>query len=206
MPRADRGYGRRKRLLDVVVALGGFALLLPLLLLLVLAVKLDSPGPAFFVHERVGLRGRRFKMIKLRTMSADAAARHDVLHRAAGLSGPVFKLRDDPRITRVGRWLRRWSVDEAPQLLNVLRGEMSLVGPRPLPPDQTDPDDERFATRTQVPPGLTGQWQITGRLMHVDYDRWLAQDCWYVEHRSFGLDLAILARTLPAVLRGEGAW
>ncbi|MCC7491840.1 MAG: sugar transferase [Fimbriimonadaceae bacterium] len=201
-----RAYRLTKRLLDVLLGTLALALLLPWMLVFGLLIVLDSPGAPLFVQPRVGLHGRRIRVLKLRTMSHDAESRLAALRATVGASGPVFKLRDDPRVTRVGRWLRRSSLDEAPQLLNVLRGDMSLVGPRPLPPDQTDPADPRFAQRVSVPPGLTGQWQITGRVMHVNYDKWLAQDCWYVEHCSLGLDLVILARTLPAVIRGEGAY
>lgn len=197
---------RARRLLDVSLAAGLVLCCLPLLAVAALAVALDSPGPIIFRQERLGHRGRRFQLLKFRTMVADAEERWAGLKAASDIDGPVFKLRTDPRITRVGRWLRRWSVDELPQLFNVLRGEMALVGPRPLPPAQVDWADERFRRRVEVMPGLTGQWQITGRLMHVDYDRWLGQDCWYVEHRCLGLDLAILARTPLAVWRGEGAW
>ncbi len=199
-------YPVAKRCLDVVVAGGCFALLLPLLLVVSLLIVLDSPGSPLFVQERVGLRGRRIRVLKLRTMTVDAEAHLARLKQQAGLSGPVFKMQNDPRVTRVGRWLRRLSLDEAPQLINVLLGDMSMVGPRPLPPDQTHPEDPRFQRRVAVLPGLTGQWQITGRVMHVHYDQWLAQDLYYVEHCSLGLDLAILARTLPAVIRGEGAY
>lgn len=179
---------------------------LPLLAVLALAIRLDSPGPAFFCQERIGYRGRRFRLLKLRTMVSDAELRLPALRRAHRSAGPVFKLRDDPRVTRVGRWLRRWSLDELPQLLNVLRGEMSLVGPRPLPPDQIDAGDPRFRRRTDALPGLTGLWQVTGRAMHVDYDRWLALDCRYVEEWTPALDMRILALTPRAVLKGNGAY
>jgi lipopolysaccharide/colanic/teichoic acid biosynthesis glycosyltransferase len=144
-------------------------------------------------------------MIKLRTMVADAEQRLPDLRAEADLEGPVFKLRRDPRITRVGRLLRRASLDELPQLWNVVRGDMSLVGPRPLPPDQVDWSDWRFRRRTDVLPGLTGLWQVRGRAMHVDYDRWLAMDCDYVNRACLRLDLTILAQTPRAVIRGDGA-
>lgn len=201
-----RRYERAKRALDIVLAFTGLFLLWPVLLLALVAVCLDSPGRPLFVQVRVGRHGRRFRLYKLRTMVADAEQRLPELFAVSGLTGPVFKAADDPRVTRLGRWLRRTSLDELPQLLNVLLGDMSLVGPRPLPPAQIDDKDPRFRTRIEVLPGLTGQWQVTGRVMHFDYDRWLTQDCWYVEHRSMGLDIAILVRTIPAVIRARGAY
>jgi len=196
-------YRRLKRLLDLAAAGPLLVAALPLLLGLMLAIRLDSPGPALFVQTRVGYRGRRFRMFKLRTMAVNAEQRLPSLRQPG--DGPVFKLADDPRVTRVGRWLRRASLDELPQLLNVLRGEMSLVGPRPLPPDQVDPADPRFIRRTLALPGLSGLWQVQGRAMHFDYDRWLTMDLTYVEQCSLTLDLAIAARTPAAVWRGEGA-
>jgi len=194
-----------RRLLDALAASALLLLALPLLAALALAIVCDSPGNPLFVQQRVGHRGRRFYMLKLRTMVPDAERRLAALRAAAGLAGPVFKMRDDPRITRVGRWLRRSSLDELPQLANVVLGDMSLVGPRPLPPDQINAADPRFAERCQVPPGMTGWWQVQGRAMHVDYDRWLGMDCEYVAIASPAVDAAILARTLPAVIRGDGA-
>lgn len=205
-PEAQARYRLVKRLLDILLAAAALGLALPLMLLGLILIRYESAGSPIFVHRRVGLDGRTFAMYKLRTMVVGAAAMEAALSAEAGLEGPVFKRRDDPRITRVGRWLRRLSLDELPQLFNVLRGDMSLVGPRPLPPHQVDWSDHRFRKRCTVLPGLTGQWQVTGRVMHVDYDTWLGQDCWYVDHHSLGLDVVILLRTLPAVLRGEGAW
>ena len=199
-------YHRAKRCFDLATAALLLALCLPLLLVLCLAIYLDSPGPVLFVQDRVGFRGRRFRMYKLRTMVRNADAWLPYLRQKHGVTGPVFKLEHDPRITRVGQWLRRWSLDELPQLWNVLLGDMSLVGPRPLPPAQIDCHDDRFCCRTRVPPGLTGLWQVNGRAMHVDYDRWLAMDCRYVEDCGLGLDLEILVKTVPAVLAGVGAW
>ncbi|MBI5833600.1 MAG: sugar transferase [Armatimonadetes bacterium] len=194
-----------RRLLDASLAAGLLLLVLPLLVVLALAVYCDSPGNPFFAQSRVGYRGRRFPMLKLRTMVPDAEQRLAALQVSSKLSGPVFKMHNDPRITRVGHWLRRYSLDELPQLANVVVGQMSLVGPRPLPPDQVDTGDDRFQRRCEVPPGMTGWWQVQGRAMHVDYDRWLNLDCEYVDLASPALDAAILAHTLPAVMRGDGA-
>ncbi len=205
-PEQRARYRRIKRLLDILLGAAALGFALPWIAIGCLLVRYETPGSPIFVHRRVGLNGRVFAMYKLRTMVAGAAAMEAQLQAESGLEGPVFKRRDDPRITRVGRWLRRLSLDELPQFVNVLRGDMSLVGPRPLPEHQIDWSDARFRKRCTVLPGLTGQWQVTGRIMHVDYDTWLGQDCWYVDHHNLGLDLVILLRTPPAVLRGEGAW
>ena len=188
-----------------MMASGLLLLVLPLLLALALTIIVDSPGNPIFCQQRIGYRGRRFAMLKLRTMVPDAESRLAALRADAALSGPVFKMANDPRVTRVGRWLRRFSLDELPQLVNVVLGDMSLIGPRPLPPDQVSGDDPRFAQRCWVLPGMTGWWQVQGRAMHVDYDRWLGLDCEYVLRASATLDAAILARTLPAIWRGDGA-
>ena len=192
-----------KRCLDVVVAAVLLALTAPLLLVAVLLVRATSRGPALFAQQRIGYRGRPFTMYKLRTM-VDGAAR--IENRIARARGNVFfKLDRDPRVTPIGRLLRRTSIDELPQLWNVLRGEMSLVGPRPLLESDLrnfprSPDRLRFA----MLPGLTGLWQVSGRSARSQYDR-LQLDSDYVERWSFWLDLELLARTIPAVLSGRGA-
>jgi lipopolysaccharide/colanic/teichoic acid biosynthesis glycosyltransferase len=170
-----------------------------------IAIKATSPGPVLFVQERYGLRRRRFRMLKFRTMTQGAEALQPLLELQNEASGPVFKIQNDPRTTRLGRFLRRSSLDELPQLVNVLRGEMSLVGPRPLP----ERDVLRFADpwlmrRFSVPPGLTGLWQVSGRCT-LKFDEAIALDLKYIDQWSLGLDLTILARTLPAVVKGTGA-
>lgn len=192
-----------KRGLDVVLALVFLVVAAPLLLAAVAAVRLTSRGPALFVQHRVGYRCRRFSMYKLRTMT-DGAER-DEERLAAESGGKVFfKLAHDPRVTRVGRWLRRFSLDELPQLLNVLKGDMSLVGPRPplLSDFRKFPRHHRRCF--SMKPGLTGLWQVSGRSLLSDEDRFRL-DAEYVDEWSLGLDLAILARTLPVVLSGRGA-
>jgi lipopolysaccharide/colanic/teichoic acid biosynthesis glycosyltransferase len=169
------------------------------------AVKLTSPGPVMFSQERHGLHKRRFRMHKLRTMYADAEARQAELEAQNEASGPVFKIRRDPRVTPVGRLLRRTSLDELPQLWNVLQGDMSLVGPRPLPVR----DVQRFTEgalmrRFSVRPGVTGLWQVSARDSLV-FDDWVRSDMQYIDEWSLTLDCRILARTLPAVVRGSGA-
>lgn len=196
-PALSRRYLRIKRLLDVVVALVGLVACAPLFLVIALLIKLDSPGPVFFGQARVGYRGRIFRMVKFRTMAAGS-------ERAVPTG--VHKRPDDPRVTRVGRWLRRTSLDELPQLINVLRGEMSLVGPRP---EVVEIVLERYQPwqyqRFLVPQGLTGWWQVTGRSTKVMHQH-TEDDLYYIAHASLWFDLEILLRTIPAVLRGHGAF
>jgi len=193
-----------KRALDVVSALMGLTLLSPVLVAIGAAVKLTSRGPALFRQERVGFRGRRFRMYKFRTMVADAEAMRERVAHLNTLDGPVFKAIDDPRVTRLGRLLRWTSADELPQLWNVLRGEMSLVGPRPLPVHEAGQLKGAQRRRLAMRPGLTGLWQVSGRSM-VAFEEWMELDLAYVDRWSLALDLGILLRTVPAVLRGEGA-
>jgi len=201
---------RIKRLIDVVGAALGIVLLLPLMILIALLVRLTSPGPALFRQLRQGQGGRPFWFLKFRTMTADAEHRLcdlEPLNEAIG--GVLFKMRRDPRVTPLGRWLRRTSLDELPQLLNVLRGEMSLVGPRPLQMrdssllEQLEP--EAHARRLSVLPGLTGAWQVGGR-SETDSLGMLQLDLDYIERWSLWRDVAILCRTVGAVLRGRGAY
>jgi exopolysaccharide biosynthesis polyprenyl glycosylphosphotransferase len=194
-----------KRLLDIVLAAALLIAFAPLMAATALAVKLTSAGPIIYGQERYGLNRRRFRMFKFRTMVADAERLQSSLEGLNEAGGPVFKIRNDPRITSVGRWLRRTSIDELPQLFNVLRGEMSLVGPRPLPLRDValftrSADMRRFSVR----PGITGLWQVSGR-SGLGFDDWIALDLHYIDHWSLGLDTRILARTIPAVVRGTGA-
>jgi len=193
-----------KRAIDVLVSGVGLLLASPLFVLAGAAIKLDSPGPVFFFQERVGLGGRRFRMVKLRTMVPDAEARLRAVLAQSVLQGPAFKIPDDPRVTRVGRLLRRWSLDELPQLWNVLRGEMSLVGPRPEEVRVVEQYTDWHRQRLVVPPGLTGPMQVAGRGT-LDLDARVRLELDYIEHYSVWRDLGILARTLPAVLSGKGA-
>ncbi|HUO85875.1 MAG TPA: sugar transferase [Thermoanaerobaculia bacterium] len=195
---------RAKRAADVVGALALLILTMPLLTSAALLVRLTSRGPAFFVQPRIGHRCRRFPMLKLRTMVEGAERQESAM--AAERPGRVFfKPADDPRVTRVGRWLRRTSIDELPQLINVLRGEMSLVGPRPLLLSDFDlyPRSAQLR-RFAMKPGITGLWQVSGRSRLPD-ERRIELDLEYVDHWSLGLDARILLRTLPAVASGDGA-
>jgi exopolysaccharide biosynthesis polyprenyl glycosylphosphotransferase len=194
-----------KRLMDFTLALLMVPLLLPVLGLIALAIKLDSPGPVFFVQERVGLRKRRFRMLKFRTMVTGADRLLSTLESLNEAEGPIFKIANDPRITRVGRFLRRSSLDELPQVLHVLTGEMSLVGPRPMSLRDVDLFDQGIQRkRFSVKPGLTCLWQVSGR-SELPFSKWLELDLDYIEHWSLGLDLKILFKTIPAVLSRRGA-
>jgi exopolysaccharide biosynthesis polyprenyl glycosylphosphotransferase len=193
-----------KRLMDVVGAGLGLLLLSPLLVAIAIAVKLDSGGPIFFIQERVGLNRRRFPAYKFRTMVVDAEKLQPSLEHLNEAEGPVFKIEEDPRCTRLGRWLRRVSLDELPQLANVLMGDMSLVGPRPLPVRDVDRIDTRWHKRRfSVKPGITCLWQINSR--EPKFEEWIRSDMEYIDNWSLTLDLKILAKTIPAVISGQGA-
>lgn len=194
-----------KRGLDFSLALVLLTLMLPLLAVTALLVRLTSPGPVLFAQERVGLGKRKFRLYKFRTMVDGAEAQLDELEHLNEVSGPVFKIKNDPRITPLGRWLRKTSIDELPQLINVVLGDMSLVGPRPLPVrDYEGFDQDRHRRRFSVRPGITCLWQVKGRNA-IPFEEWMALDMEYIDRWSFWMDLKILAQTVPAVLRGGGA-
>lgn len=193
------------RALDVVLSAAFLLILTPLCALIVLAIRLDGRGPILFRQTRVGRDGCEFTLLKFRSMAPDAEALRLTLEVMNERTGPVFKIRRDPRITRVGRLLRRWSLDELPQLVNVLKGDMSLVGPRPALPSEVALYTDRQRGRLSVPPGLTGLWQVSGRAS-LPFEQAVELDLFYVQHRSLGLNLSLLARTLPAVLSGRGAY
>ena len=194
-----------KRAMDFSVSLILFVILSPVFLIAALLVKLTSPGPVFFVQERVGFNKRRFRLYKFRTMVAGAEKKLAELEHLNEVSGPVFKIKNDPRITPSGKFLRKTSVDELPQLLNVLKGDMSLVGPRPLPVrDYEGFDEDWHRRRFSVRPGITCLWQINGR-SNVTFEKWMQLDMEYIDNWSLALDLKILAKTVPAVLKGSGA-
>jgi exopolysaccharide biosynthesis polyprenyl glycosylphosphotransferase len=193
-----------KRLLDVAVSLILLALSLPVILIAALAIKMTSPGSVVFKQQRIGLNGRTFTLYKFRTMIADAHERLSEVSHLNEMTGPVFKAKGDPRITSVGRILRRFSLDELPQLWNVLKGDMSLVGPRPPIPEEVRSYHRWQRRRLSMKPGLTCLWQVNGR-NNVDFDRWMQMDLQYIDNWSPSLDLKILLRTIPAVLLGRGA-
>jgi exopolysaccharide biosynthesis polyprenyl glycosylphosphotransferase len=192
-----------KRLIDVVVAAIALVVLSPLLLLLGLVIQLRDGAPIIFRQPRVGLHGRPFSVVKYRTMAQDAEERLAGLEGQNEIVGPAFKLTDDPRLTVSGKWLRRSSLDELPQLWNVLRGEMSIVGPRPPLPREVDEYDVWHRRRLSMKPGITGLWQVAAR-RDPDFDRWVRLDLDYIDHWSLWLDLKIVLRTIPAVLAQEG--
>jgi lipopolysaccharide/colanic/teichoic acid biosynthesis glycosyltransferase len=193
-----------KALMDRALATSGLLALLPFLILVAALIKLTSRGPALFIQQRGGLNGRPFKMLKFRTMRLGAEGERAALLGSNQMDGPVFKLSDDPRVTRIGYWLRRTSIDELPQLLNVALGQMSLVGPRPLPLIETRELTGAHRRRLSMRPGLTCLWQIGGR-NHLRFADWMALDLQYVDNWSLGLDFVILLRTIPALLVGRGA-
>jgi exopolysaccharide biosynthesis polyprenyl glycosylphosphotransferase len=195
-----------KEILDRIGAAVLLLLTAPVWFVAMIGIRLSSTGPIFFRQERSGHYGKPFLMWKFRTMTLDAEARRAELELANEMSGPVFKITADPRIFPFGRWLRRMSIDELPQLLNVLRGEMSLVGPRPLPVYEIEKIEKHAQRRRlSVKPGLTCLWQITGRNGICNFEEWVALDLQYIDNWSLWLDIKILVRTLPAVLRGIGA-
>ena len=194
-----------KRTLDVFGSALGLIVLAPLLLLLALAVKMTSRGPVVFVQERCGIGGRRFRFYKFRTMIKDAEDRKRELEHLNEMKGPIFKIRRDPRTTPLGRVLRKLSLDELPQLWNVLRGDMSLVGPRPPTPDEVARYTPRQAQRLSVMPGITGLWQVSGRSAIPDFERWIDLDLEYARRWSMWLDLRILLKTVVVVVLVRGA-
>ncbi|MEU9173156.1 sugar transferase [Streptomyces sp. NPDC048420] len=193
-----------KRAIDLVGASAMLLLLAPVLLAATVALKVDTRGPLLFRQRRTGWRGKEFHVLKLRTMQVGSEKMREAMAPRNETDGHLFKIRDDPRVTAVGRWLRRYSLDELPQLVNVLKGQMSLVGPRPLPVEDSAFTGEA-RRRLHVRPGLTGLWQVSGR-SELSWEDALRLDLQYVDTWSIKLDLTILLRTLPAVLRGDGAY
>lgn len=194
-----------KRAIDLAFALAALAALVPLLVILALAITIDSPGSVLYVQTRVGKDGRRFRMLKFRSMRRDADELLPALLGQNEISEPMFKIRCDPRVTRVGWFLRRYSLDELPQLVNVVRGEMSLVGPRPALPVEVARYEDWQMVRLRGVPGITGLWQVSGR-NEISFDKMVSLDLHYIRNWSLALDLEILLRTIPAVLTGRGAY
>lgn len=194
-----------KRSIDIAGSVFLIALFLPLLIAIPVLIKLGSPGPILFVQERVGLNKRRFRLLKFRTMVVNAEAIQKTLEHLNEVDGPAFKIKNDPRVTALGKFLRRTSLDELPQIFNVLKGDMSLVGPRPLPlRDYAGFSQDWHRRRFSVRPGITCLWQISGRSL-TTFDKWMELDMAYINQWSLWLDIKILAATVPAVLKGRGA-
>jgi exopolysaccharide biosynthesis polyprenyl glycosylphosphotransferase len=195
-----------KRLIDIVASSALLVALAPLFAAIALLIRSDSPGPVFFKQERIGFNKRRFSLLKFRTMVDGADAQQADLEDLNEAEGPVFKIKNDPRVTRLGRFLRRCSIDELPQLVNVLKGDMSLVGPRPLPVRDVERIDvTSHRRRFSIKPGITCLWQVNGR-SNIGFDDWVRLDLEYIDKWSLGLDLRILLKTIPAVLKGPGAY
>lgn len=194
-----------KRAFDIALSLIVLTTLFIPLAMICFLIRIDSRGPILFSQERMGLRARKFKLFKFRTMILDADDHLEKLKHLSDRTGPVFKMKNDPRVTNVGRWLRALSIDELPQIINVLRGDMSLVGPRPQVLWEAAAYDEHAKKRLRVLPGITGLWQVSGRAA-LSYEQMIDLDVFYVENWSLGLDLKIILRTLPAVFAKEGAY
>jgi exopolysaccharide biosynthesis polyprenyl glycosylphosphotransferase len=204
-PELDNTQRALKRMLDVVGSTLGLLVLSPLLLAVAALIKATSPGPVFFKQKRVGADEEVFLCYKFRSMRADAEQRQADLEARNEAGGAIFKMKDDPRITRVGHFIRRWSIDELPQLINVLKGEMSLVGPRPLPTRDFLLMTERHKMRLRAIPGISGYWQISGR-SDLSFEDMVKLDLYYIENWSLTLDVWIILKTLGAVLGHKGAY
>ena len=194
-----------KRLCDLVISGLGLVFISPVYLLIVIAIKLSSKGPVHFEQERVGLNGRTFKLYKFRTMVKDAESKLKDLLAHNEMQGPAFKMENDPRITGIGRFLRKFSLDELPQLWNVFCGDMSLVGPRPPLVREVKQYDDWHQRRLSMRPGITCLWQVSGRNKIINFDEWARLDLKYIDEWTLSLDFKIMMRTLPAVLSASGA-
>lgn len=203
--RRKTGYRTVKRLFDIVASLLGMIILSPLFLITAVAIKMEDRGPVFFVQERNGINGRVFRMYKFRSMCTDAEKLHQSLLEKNELDGPAFKMKNDPRLTKVGKVLRRTSIDELPQLLNILKGEMSVVGPRPLPTYETAQCNAYQRQRMLVKPGLTCYWQCSGR-NDIPFDEWVELDLKYIREESILTDIRIIFKTFGSVIGGSGAY
>jgi len=194
-----------KRMIDMAISGLGLILLLPLFVILAILIKIDSRGPIFYISKRFGKKGRVFNFYKFRSMVSNADDMLSMLKNKNDADGPIFKIKNDPRVTNIGKFLRKYSLDELPQLWNVLKGDMSTVGPRPLPLDQVENSDLKQLKRLGIKPGITGLWQIQGR-SDIAFRKLIKWDNWYIKHWSLSLDFRILLRTIPAVLHGKGAY
>jgi exopolysaccharide biosynthesis polyprenyl glycosylphosphotransferase len=203
--RESRAYLALKRATDFVVALFLLALFLPIIPVVAMLIRLDSRGPIFFKQKRIGRNGKVFNFYKFRSMVTGAETVIGALRPLSGVDGPIFKIKDDPRITHVGRFLRRSSLDELPQLINVLKGDMSIVGPRPNLPSEVSQYLPWQKRRLDVTPGITCFWQIAGR-SHIGFQEWMRLDLEYVRKRSYVTDLKIMFKTVPAVIARKGAY
>jgi exopolysaccharide biosynthesis polyprenyl glycosylphosphotransferase len=201
----SKGYLVAKRVFDIIASFIGIILLSPLFTITFLAIKIDSPGPIFFSQKRNGFKGKIFNMYKFRSMVVDAEQRLKELEHKNEVSGHMFKIKDDPRITRVGKFIRKTSIDELPQLFNVLKGDMSIVGPRPPIIREVEKYDPWHCLRLSVKPGLTGLWQISGR-NDIGFEEMIRLDLKYIRERNFWYDLKIILKTIPVLLGDSRAF
>lgn len=197
-------YKFSKRLLDIICSLFGLIILSPVLLIVAILIKLESKGPVIFSQKRVGLNGEEFKMYKFRSMVQNAEELKEKLVKQNEMSGPMFKMKEDPRVTKVGKFIRKTSIDELPQLINVLKGDMSLVGPRPSLPKEVEKFESWMLDRLNVKPGLTCYWQVSGR-NNIDFEDWMKLDLQYVEDRNFLLDLKLIFKTFFVLFGDKNA-
>lgn len=198
-------YGLSKRIFDFSASLLGLVVLSPLMIITYLAIRLESAGKGVFSQIRVGLNGEEFKMYKFRSMVKNAEVIKDKLKNQNEMSGPMFKIKDDPRITKVGKFIRRTSIDELPQLFNIIKGDMSLVGPRPSLPKEVKEFEPWMRKRLNVKPGLTCYWQVSGR-SNIDFEEWMNLDIKYVNERSFLLDLKLIFKTFLVLFGDKNAF
>lgn len=197
-------YNFFKRVLDIFCSIVGLIVLSPILLIVSVLIKLGSKGPIIFSQKRVGINGKEFNMYKFRSMVVNAEELKEKLAEKNEMSGPMFKIKDDPRITKVGKFIRKTSIDEIPQLFNVLRGEMSLVGPRPSLPNEVKEFEPWMLKRLDVKPGLTCYWQVMGR-NNIDFENWMKLDVKYVNERSFWLDIKLIFKTFFVLFGDKNA-
>ncbi|WP_294349313.1 sugar transferase [uncultured Clostridium sp.] len=197
-------YSFFKRLFDVILSLMGIILLSPIFIIVIIAIKIDSKGKAFFVQERVGLKGNIFRMYKFRSMVVDAEELKKNLMTQNEMGGPMFKMKEDPRVTRVGRFIRKTSIDELPQLFNVLKGDMSLVGPRPSLPSEVKEFETWMMERLVVKPGITCYWQVSGR-NNIDFIDWMKLDIKYVREKNIWIDVKLIFKTVFVLFGDEHA-
>lgn len=198
------GYKFFKRAIDVVCSLAGLLVLSPVLIIISILIKLESDGPIIFSQDRIGYKGKEFKMYKFRSMVANAEELKKKLSEQNEMSGPMFKMKNDPRVTKVGKFIRKTSIDELPQLINILKGEMSLVGPRPSLPKEVKEFEPWMMERLEVKPGLTCYWQVSGR-NDIDFEDWMKLDIKYVRERSFWLDIKLIFKTFFVLFGDEHA-
>lgn len=193
-----------KRVIDIIFSLMGLIVLSPILAIVSIIIKLDSRGPVIFKQERVGYKGEHFFMYKFRSMVVNAEELKEKLKDKNEMSGPMFKIKEDPRITKIGKFIRRTSIDELPQLVNVLKGEMTLVGPRPSLPNEVDKFENWMLKRLEVKPGLTCYWQVSGR-NDIGFEEWMKLDCKYVDDRNTWVDIKLIFKTFFVLFGDEHA-